>query len=59
MKQVVIDGVEYVPKARLDGSVELPQWHPGAQIRPGHPEDAAIQVDKNWEQRWKETNTEG
>lgn len=24
---------------------QLPQWHPGAQIRKGHPEDAAVEVD--------------
>jgi hypothetical protein len=33
---------------------ELPQWHPGAQIRSGHPEDAAVQVDYKKTELWKQ-----
>jgi len=32
---------------------ELPQWHPGAQIRKGHPEDAAVQVDRKKTEEWE------
>ena len=31
----------------------LPQYHPGAQIRPGHPEDAGVQVDTKRAREWE------